>query len=515
MKSFEPVRSDRVAVSVKSKDQNEPEFLRNEGIKFYNEGKFFEALESYNKSLCKTKLGSIDDALAYECRSVVYFDVNQYQLCLENIQFARDNGFPNERIHILDEREEKCKILLETQEKCNDDNLWKFFKLSYPPNPKIPFIINCLELHKSEIFGRYVVANQDLFPGDIIAIEEPVFKSVHSEAQHTRCATCVKSNKLSLIPSNISETAMFCSTECLRIGTKIFLTARNESKIHDIKQRMLFEALYICDGSFEKLKQLMDKTTNCQQTIFDFDLSDTKDSSHKLKLLTSILSLVTASNVSNDIIKYLDQHPVLNLFKLEKERDIAKEFLLRAFKILTVNSFGIEWVIPAKPKDVNKDSINTRLAGDGLCSFGSLMNHSCIPNIDRVFVDNKFVFYVRQHIEKGKQLFVCYGTLFIDAPQEDRQELLLSEYGFLCSCDACTFDYPASYHYPWAEVAITINSTNSIDSPNEDEWKKKFAKNCRTILKHQNDLSKLELCRIMLRNMYYLVAIAKSEPFIF
>ena len=202
---------------------------------------------------------------------------------------------------------------------------------------------------------------------------------------------------------------MFCSKECMEVAIKTFLQVKNDSKMYDIKQRMLFEALDICGGSFDKLKQMMDETDLKRKTIFDFDLSDTKDPFYKHNLLTTICSMAQVESVSNEIVRYLSHHPVLDFIEHDDNKEIAKAFLLRAFRILTVNSFGIEWVVPAKPRDINKDSIVTYLAGDGLCQFGSLLNHSCSPNVDRVFVDNKFVFFVRRPIQKGQQLFTCYG----------------------------------------------------------------------------------------------------------
>lgn len=202
---------------------------------------------------------------------------------------------------------------------------------------------------------------------------------------------------------------MFCSTECIEIATKSFVNAENKQKMHDIKQRMLFEALAICDGSFDKLNQLMDAADLRPKTIFDFELSNPNDTLYKYNLLMSIMSLSQIGSVSDEVVRYLSRHPVLDSIKNEADTEIAKRFLLRCFRILTVNSFGIEWVVPAQPRDSTKDTITTKLAGDALCLFGSLLNHSCSPNVDRIFVDNKFVFFVRRPISKGQQLFICYG----------------------------------------------------------------------------------------------------------
>lgn len=202
---------------------------------------------------------------------------------------------------------------------------------------------------------------------------------------------------------------MFCSKECIDVATKTFVHAENKQKMHDIKQRMLFEALAICDGSFSKLEQLLDATELGKQTVFDFDSSNPNDPLYKYNSLMSILSLSQIATVSKEVVTYLSHHPVLDSIANEADKEIAKRFLLRAFRILTVNSFGIEWVVPARPRDFTKDTIITKMAGDAICLFGSLMNHSCTPNVDRIFVDNKFVFFVRRPIHRKQQLFISYG----------------------------------------------------------------------------------------------------------
>ncbi len=203
--------------------------------------------------------------------------------------------------------------------------------------------------------------------------------------------------------------AMFCSEECIDVATNTFFHADYKLKMHDIKQRMLIESLAICGGSFNKLKQLMDATDLRKQTVFDFDLTNPNDPLYKYNLLTTIMSLSQIATVSNEVVRYLSHHPILDWINDEADKEIAKRFLLRCFRILTVNSFGIEFVVPARPRDITKNSIITKLVGDAICLFGSLMNHSCSPNVDRIIVDNKFVFFVRRPISKGQQLFISYG----------------------------------------------------------------------------------------------------------
>lgn len=149
-------------VSGSQKNHNFAAHLRSEGNLLFNTGKLFEALELFNKSLRAAQSNSDDVPLAYADRSAVYFEAKEYQLCLDNIQLAYSAGCPADQLEKLAAREGECKRLLADHEVDPDDDPWNFFKLSYPPNQKIPFIVDCLELAQSDTFGRFVITTQGL-----------------------------------------------------------------------------------------------------------------------------------------------------------------------------------------------------------------------------------------------------------------------------------------------------------------------------------------------------------------
>lgn len=146
--------------SLDRKNQQYASSLREEGNNFYKQGKYFEALEYYNKCLCFAPPMSADIPLAYGNRSAIYLESKQYQLSLENIQLSRDSGYPLEKIQLLNDREEKCKAMMMKHPTDPDDDPWTFFKLSHPANEKIPFIVYCLELKENKKFGRHIVTNR-------------------------------------------------------------------------------------------------------------------------------------------------------------------------------------------------------------------------------------------------------------------------------------------------------------------------------------------------------------------
>ena len=124
----------------------------------------------------------------------MYFVLKRYQKCLENIKWARENNYPACKLQKLNEREEKCKKMMTESDSVQQ------IQLTYPANPKIPFIVECLEMRYTKEFGRGIYTTQDLKQGDVIAFDKPVFHSVNSTSQYMCCCNCIKYQMQSLIP---------------------------------------------------------------------------------------------------------------------------------------------------------------------------------------------------------------------------------------------------------------------------------------------------------------------------
>lgn len=150
---------------------------------------YFQAIENFNKCLCYADASSSEFSLALSSRSQVYRKISDVKSTLKE-----------------EKRAARAKKNAETDELDISPN---FFKLSYPPNKTIPYIVNCLELRNDENFGRYITTSRDLLPGDILAIEEPFFKIVNEAATHFRCANCLKSILAELIPSDLSSSCKY------------------------------------------------------------------------------------------------------------------------------------------------------------------------------------------------------------------------------------------------------------------------------------------------------------------
>lgn len=204
---------------------------------------------------------------------------------------------------------------------------------------------------------------------------------------------------------------MFCSQFCCDEATKNFHQAEVSLRCIDFTQRILLEALNICNGSFEKLLTLIDDNSLATKTVFDFDWNDPNNPKNKIHSLLAFNSLQLGP--INDELAYVETHPVLSLFNDEREKSIARAFMTRIARILTVNCYSLDWWTPRHEDDGSSllSGANKMKIGSSILIFGSLFNHSCAPNLDRMVFDNKFVFIVRRPIEKGEQVFISYGLV--------------------------------------------------------------------------------------------------------
>lgn len=202
---------------------------------------------------------------------------------------------------------------------------------------------------------------------------------------------------------------MFCSQQCLEQGTANFHSTEISLRCVDFTQRILLEALAICDGSFDKLSSLTTDPSTSASTVFDFDWGDSSSTKNQMHGLLAFNALQLGP--VNEDLAFVENHPVLEIFKTQREKEIAKAFMTRIARILAVNCYSLDWWSPIRADEDLSGLLtsNKMKVGSAILIFGSLFNHSCAPNIDRMIVDNKFVFIVRRPIKAGEQCFISYG----------------------------------------------------------------------------------------------------------
>lgn len=180
----------------------------------------------------------------------------------------------------------------------------------------------------------------------------------------------------------------------------------------NIALRILFISISSFDGSVDSLEKFMEENASSTSTVFDFDFSDEnheENSRNYLKCLSS-LSLSSKSFSLQPHEEILSNHPELQALWVHHEQFI-RSFLQRQCQINDLYFHGI--FSGSLKKKIESDQSKffndlQRPTGSGWFPFCSLINHSCAPNVVRIYVEGKVTLIACRPIKKGSQLFDCY-----------------------------------------------------------------------------------------------------------
>ena len=390
----------------KFKSSEKSKRFLNNARELFDESRIFEALISLNRSLCIAE-NEGETAKCFELRGEIYFSMRKYEKCLKNIE--RSMKFENSEEKT--ELELICSAEIKKTAANNHENSTKnvsdFFKLSYPANPKNSSIVNCIKLEVNEIFGRHLVAKQDINAGDILIIEEPIHKSLDKNFTQGRCVNCFKSNYLDLLPCKYCCSVMFCSDECQDSAWDKFHKFECDS-IDELSeednflimiQRTFFEIIHIF-GNLRNMETFLGENL-CDVTAFDIDMSDKVDLKKKLILIGQSLEY---SPTTQEDFKFAESFVkchkhVKTLWKTKKQRNFLVKFLVKFIGIMNRNAFTMHWTSPSN---------NIEEQGCAIFATVSMINHSCSPNLFRIRKDESLILIARKPIQANEQLFIAY-----------------------------------------------------------------------------------------------------------
>lgn len=181
---------------------------RKEGNVLFGNGKWAEAMEKYNESLCFAPTGSENISMAYANRAACFLRLKLYNECLIDIDLARNAGYPIHLMPKLDQRENDCLMARDASVPQDDYNL----KLSFEPDTEIPCMANVLKIERNRSGEVSVVAKGDIDVGQTVVLGKPFCAYLHSRFA-LKCNICLKDNT-NLMPCKLCTNAMFCSDEC-------------------------------------------------------------------------------------------------------------------------------------------------------------------------------------------------------------------------------------------------------------------------------------------------------------
>lgn len=481
-------------MAAKKKCNATADTFRKTGNKRFAKDDFFGALANYNDSLRYAERNSHQLGLCYGNRSAVFLKVKQYQACLENIELARKNQFPDELLPKLRDREIKCKQLMDASAEPLEDTWNKFFALSYPANPNFPYLANCLELKKQKD-GWFLATNIDLKAGDIIAITEP-FVKFPTDTSSYRCNYCLSDKFMNYIPCSGCVEVMFCSDSCMDKAMKEFhqfecgFDKLNAELLLFYTMRMIVKCYSLFDGNRREMQKFIASNEKYMSgallTPFDFDLSDpTTLASQKNLMLTQIC--VNRQHKRDMFCEcksfvmrpFLDRHPKLKAF-------VTPNMFVKAIGYASGDRKRFKAVGGKQLSSENQDLMDKGFInyfGDAIDPCFNIIRYSCAPNIILHAYNGKIVWIVHYPI-KANELLTCAfkNTVFFETSLSERLESDLFDVVKKCKCAACTAK--------WDRVFATIITPIYIMRYSSDVAIEKMMEYCDEINKSAKPLAK-------------------------
>ncbi|XP_072021683.1 SET and MYND domain-containing protein 4-like [Amphiura filiformis] len=279
---------------------------RQMGNVFFKQRYYPKALDCYTESvLMASRTSSMEDlSLAYANRSAAMFYLNEFKICLQDIELALDHGYPNEMLYKLYQRKGLClmnlglvqdavlalqdamdeikeqtthsqqkrscleKELQKHLQSCKQRNLVSSSKENSMKNEdqfvECELIANAsqgVSLKYDETKGRHLVAKSDISAGSVVIQELPYASVLLPDHNQSHCHFCHR-RLVAPIPCAKCVWALYCSKPCLQ-------SAREEHHLMECPHRKLLLQL----GTFAWLslrlllhakKEKADSETMCE-----------------------------------------------------------------------------------------------------------------------------------------------------------------------------------------------------------------------------------------------------------
>lgn len=400
-----------------------------------HEDDLYNALEMYNACICFAENDSEELSIAFANRSAVYFELRLYERCLENIALVKlMSTYPTRLLDKLLQRESQCMSELSDGHSLSKENLMEQYtfepKILHRPHTEVPGISETLLLKESTKYGRYVITTKDIEPGEIISIASPYESALKKSFFYKRCSFCLSENHLSLIPCTGCTSAMFCNTKCMMDSLQSFhgfecsivgyINAELDSWPLAIRLTILS---FMSFESVEQLDTFIEQYRNIKSTVFTplIDANLTKKQIHLHQIISlennekhmsssALFNLyVSTANIFNILMQYTKFGALCSgskCFDDSKQNAISNllELLYRFHLIVKSNAHAMIQ-LSAGETDISYAS--------GIYPFCSMLNHSCVLNVERFYKNKQMVLVAVRSIKAGEQIFDNYGWVFI------------------------------------------------------------------------------------------------------
>ena len=303
-----------------------------------------------------------------------------------------------------------------------------------------------VKISKDADKGIYATSPIDVGQAVFGAPVAPYAASLHSRFDGIRCDTCfLPLDTAATIPCKtccvgfcsekcVAPHAPFCNIEWLshvpplsRLGLKTYITSLSDPK--NTKETL-------------NTQTLIGKTTNGPTDSRELAEIYVPDISIIRGLLTNENKVDLGSVL---LPSCLDAVLLANLYSQKSGIKVDTRELLTYILVANSNAFEVVQYLEdmaSGDEDETKEEFSSTSIGFAQYALPSLLNHSCDPNTINSYQNssNHLSMRATKLIEKGAQVFHCYGPSFYVNDLEERQKLLKTKYCFDCHCYACEIE---------------------------------------------------------------------------
>lgn len=399
--------------------------LRSKGNDKYHEKDIEHAMYLYNESICFAQ--SLKNlSLGYANRSSCFFAIGMYNRCLNDIQLARDAGYPERLMAKLRDREDLCKKCLEAQPHTTSNESLSDFEADC----KLPSMSNALIIENHSKYGRLVAAKRNIGIGETLFVEEPYVDIVYNKDMK-ECSTCGKEN-MNFIPCKNCADTMYCSSEC---GNNNFHDVECDMSMHSVDHAggesslFLLRSIIIAINTYSTIHELINAVQSFNAAASDELCQSIALPKNKYETFFKLSLVVSKQRILDYLEKaFIVFHAILHSsirskFPSTEEKRFLFHLIIHHGLILRSNAFQREY------GDDFEMKVNL---------LTSYINHSCIPNVTVLYKHNTTVVKSILPIKKGDQLFISYTVNDdFEGSLTGVNEQLERIYGFRCECFIC------------------------------------------------------------------------------
>lgn len=340
---------------------------------YFQYKEFRKAFEFYNQALCFSDSQSPSMGHLYLKRAHCFLNMQRYDQCLIDYNFARQSNFPHNMLSSLDEYRDNCLKLL-----AQIDRKPRTVKLSIDANSDYPCMVNSIKIVKNDFYGVEVVATSDIGIGETVLVEE-AFTSISNSYDTMTCFTC-QITCANFIPCANCTDVMFCSVTCMKRNDIHKISCGEVYHRMPSYVKFILHSILQAIVSFPSLDLLM-KFVKAKVTTQPHNMAlDAKMKNYEIFFgLTGShqdLPILLIHQVYTTLMK---MPFILTTFKTKSKQRFLMHLVAHHAQILLCNSYG------GFENDQNQQITAS------MNSVASLFEHSCTPNLIHLSIGNRTV----------------------------------------------------------------------------------------------------------------------------